>query len=433
MALQARAAGRRRPAQARRALPPIDRELAWVVAVALASRLAVWAVAAFAALLATGSESPGSIGRQNELRFDDPRLTHPFGSGVDLALAPMARWDAVWYLRIAGEGYGADPGLKAAFFPLYPLLVRALGIVLGGGPGGRLIASYAIALFAFVAAACVVYRLVRERRDRATARLAIVLLCAFPGSLWFGAPYAESLFLAAAAASLAWALQGRLWLAAAAGGLAAATRPVGVLLVLPLALVWWQRWRAGSALTWHALALLLVPAGIAAFAVLLAAGGAPALAFVDVQSAWARQTVGPLAGVWRAFEAAWLGVRQLASGSREVVYFGLAAGDPLRIAAMNVMLFAFLLAALGAMAVSWRRVPVALWLWALAVLAFALSVPAVPQPLMSLPRFLGPLFPLAWGVAVWARERRADAAVVVSAAVVLGAFAALYGSWNWIG
>ena len=54
--------------------------------------------------------------------FDPVGLTSPFGSLGDALVAPAARWDSVWYLAIAGDGYG-HPG-RPAFFPVYPLLVR---------------------------------------------------------------------------------------------------------------------------------------------------------------------------------------------------------------------------------------------------------------------------------------------------------------------
>ena len=43
-----------------------------------------------------------------------------------------ARWDSVWFLRIAENGYGAAEEAAAAFYPLYPLLVGLLGRVLFG-------------------------------------------------------------------------------------------------------------------------------------------------------------------------------------------------------------------------------------------------------------------------------------------------------------
>jgi len=46
-------------------------------------------------------------------------------------LNPWAHWDGVWFLRIAANGY-ADPH-SPAFFPLYPVAVRGVGWLLGGG------------------------------------------------------------------------------------------------------------------------------------------------------------------------------------------------------------------------------------------------------------------------------------------------------------
>ena len=60
-----------------------------------------------------------------------------FGWLGDLLAAPAARWDASWYLVIARYGYRPELGRytssRTAFFPLYPLGLRALS-VLGSPP-----------------------------------------------------------------------------------------------------------------------------------------------------------------------------------------------------------------------------------------------------------------------------------------------------------
>src|ERR671916_793119 len=96
--------------------------------VGLSTRLAVLLVAVFAAL--SFGPASGGLARENALKFDEPALTHAV---ADPLLAPLARWDSVWYLRIADSGYG-DSSARAAFFPLYPLLVRGLGELGGGSP-----------------------------------------------------------------------------------------------------------------------------------------------------------------------------------------------------------------------------------------------------------------------------------------------------------
>src|SRR5262249_26330053 len=65
--------------------------------------------------------------------------------GLRDALSPWNHWDSTWFVRIATEGYTNQhcdaPGCKAAFFPLYPMLVRAVDVVL---PGGALPAALAV-------------------------------------------------------------------------------------------------------------------------------------------------------------------------------------------------------------------------------------------------------------------------------------------------
>ena len=92
------------------------------------SRLVVFASGAIA-VLAWG------VRDRSAQAYDPGGLTRPFGTLGDALVAPGARWDAVWFLRIAEDGYDAD---RAAFFPLYPLLVKAGGVVLAGGIGAVL-------------------------------------------------------------------------------------------------------------------------------------------------------------------------------------------------------------------------------------------------------------------------------------------------------
>src|SRR5918999_1347000 len=83
-----------------------------------ASRALVLATAVVAALVGDPA------GTENQIAFDVPELTAPLGGLGETLLTPLARWDAVWYLGIAANGYtGAGP--EAAFFPLYPMLVSA--------------------------------------------------------------------------------------------------------------------------------------------------------------------------------------------------------------------------------------------------------------------------------------------------------------------
>jgi hypothetical protein len=393
------------------------------VRVAVSTRAAVLLVAVFAAL--SFGPATGGLARTNAEKFDDPSLTHVL---ADPVLSPLARWDSVWYLRIADSGYG-DSAPRAAFFPLYPLLVRAVATPFGASEGALLVAAYALSLAAFVAALFLLHRLTELELGRRLARPTLLLLAVFPAAVYFGAPYSESLFLLLAVGAFYAARSGHWAWAGTCAGLASGTRSAGLLLLIPLAMLWWSsRPRRPSDGAW----LLLAPLGIAAYAAWLGLVEGDALRFLDVQEAWSRELTVPLAGAWDGLVAAVDGIRQLASGSRTPVYFDAAAGDPFRIAAINVMLFVTLVFAVVACAGVWRRLPRAYGAWVGASLVLPLTFPVTPQPLMSLPRFVAVLFPLFMWLAIVCDERRNTDLVAAAFAIGLGLFTAQYASWHWI-
>ena len=395
------------------------------------TRAAVLVVAVFAAL--SFGPAMGGLAERNAEVFDEPELTRSLAEPL---LSPLARWDAAWYLRIAESGYGGSD-VRAAFFPLYPLLVRAVAAPFGASPEALLLAAYVVSLAAFLGALVLLHRLVSLELGRPLAQPALLLLAVFPAAGFFGAPYSESLFLLLAVGAFYAARTGRwAWAGVAAAG-AAATRSAGVLLLLPLAMLWWSSGRGASGprsprrlrdAAW----LLLAPLGLAAYAAFLGLAEGDAWRFLDVQDAWSRELTVPLGGAWDGLGAAVDGARQLLSGQTEVVYFEEAAGDPYRIAAINLMLFGSLVFALVACVGCLRRLPKAYGAWVAASLVLPLTFPVGPQPLMSLPRFLAVLFPIFMWLALWSEERRATARVAAVSALGLGLFTAQFASWHWI-
>jgi hypothetical protein len=386
------------------------------------SRAAVACVAVFAAIVLGPSQ--GGVAQRQALQFDEPALTHPLGG----ALSPLARWDSVWYLRIANSGYGGSE-VRTAFFPLYPLLVRGLGELGGGSPAALLVSAYLIALAAFLAALVLLWRLVALELGRPLARPTLLLLAMFPAALYFGAPYSESLFLLASVGAFYAARTGRFALAGGAAFAAAATRSAGVLLLLPLTLIWWQqRERHASQLAW----LALGPLAVALYSGYLGLAEGNALGFLHVQDAWYRHFAGPLGGVWDGIVAGVDGARQLLSGSRRPVYFTAAGGDPFRVASVNLMLLVTLAFALVSAVGVWRRLPPAYGAWVTAALLLPMSFPVGPQPLMSLPRFLAVLFPVFMWLAIVCEERRVTDRAVAVSALGLGLFTASFASWHWV-
>ncbi|MGI5377803.1 hypothetical protein ACQEV2_26860 [Streptomyces sp. CA-251387] len=140
------------------------------------------------------------------------------------------QWDADWYLGIADHGYARELGTapsanNLAFFPLYPVLVKAVAAVT---PGTRASTGLALAVLASLVAAWGVFALGDRLHGRRVGVLLTVLWAAFPVGLvqWMG--YTESLFTALAAWSLYAVLTGRLLTAAWLAALAGLTRPTGI-------------------------------------------------------------------------------------------------------------------------------------------------------------------------------------------------------------
>jgi hypothetical protein len=388
------------------------------------SRLAIAFVAVFAAL------SAGVSVERNAGRFDIPAVTAPLGGFGDVVASPLARWDAVWYLSIAGEGYDGADSPRHAFFPLYPLLARGVAELGGGGVAAILVAAYLVSLAAFLAALVLLYRLTTFELGRRAAWPTLLLLCVFPASLYFGAPYSESLFLLCSVGAFYAARTGSwAWAGVAAAG-ASATRSAGVLLLLPLAVLYFQQ--HGRRVRPDVLWLALAPLGLVAYAIYLGVAYGDPLSFSHVQEFWSRTFAGPLVGAWDGATAAFDGVRQLLSGSRDVAYFEQSAGDPFRVAAQNIALFGFLCFALvGAVGVL-RRLPFAYGLYVATALMLPLSYPVTAQPLMSLPRFVAVLFPIFMWLGLVCEERRMTDRVAIASAVVLGLFVTQFATWQWV-
>ncbi|MDO8184390.1 mannosyltransferase family protein [Conexibacter sp. JD483] len=404
------------------------------------SRAVVWA-AGLLGLLWLG-EAP------NADQFDPGALTRPFSPFGNLLVAPAARWDAVWYLAIARDGYSDTvDGAKAAFYPLYPLLTKGAGWVVGS----TLAAGVLISIVSFFGALVLLHQLAALELGERGARHTLLLVAFFPASFFFSAVYAESLFLLLSVAAVLSARRG-LWMwAGIAAALATLTRNSGAVLLVPLLLLFlygpredrpprereesgrWSRWAPRYPLTPQLLWLALVPLALAGYLAYCGIVLDDLFAPFGAQGLWGRHLV-PLGGIWEGARAAWLGLRQVGAGTATPVYFSDAGGDPLANAGQNLMLFGFLVFALVALVGALRRLPIAYGAYALVALVLTLSYPVDAQPLMSLPRFLAVLFPLH----MWLAKRlgeRGDGAVergVAISAVLLGLLTVQFARWGFV-
>ncbi|NEA67649.1 mannosyltransferase family protein [Streptomyces sp. SID12488] len=150
-----------------------------------------------------------------------------------------ARWDSLWYTRVAELGYGYEVRLpngdvhsNLAFFPLLPWLERLLASVT---PMSYADAGFVVSALASLAAAWGVFAVADHVYGRRVGVCAVLLWAVLPVGIVQSMAYSESLFTALAAWSLYAVLTGRWLTAGTLALLAGLTRPVGLAVV---AAVW---------------------------------------------------------------------------------------------------------------------------------------------------------------------------------------------------
>lgn len=146
-------------------------------------------------------------------------------------------WDSGWYLKIANEGYPridvnalSKENTPIAFYPLYPLLIRFVGMFVGNVAGGIVVSN-----ICFLMSCIVLYYLIRPKNIDLAYKSAKYLLV-FPTSFIFSAIQNESLFLLLLLLVFFFLDRKKIWLAGFAGFLLALTRPNGFISVIPIGL-----------------------------------------------------------------------------------------------------------------------------------------------------------------------------------------------------
>jgi Mannosyltransferase (PIG-V) len=204
-------------------------------------------------------------------------------------------FDAQWYLKLAEHGYPTVPlHIKSTlgFFPLYPLVIRAVSVVFViSAPQAALITSVTGGLVASV----LVHRLATSWWGETTGRRATLIFCLFPGSIVFSMGYSECLTIPLAVGCLLALRSQRWWLAGILAGLATASEPVALILIVVCLVASAQQlrrrgWRDPAARR-SIVAPLLSPLGIGAFAVFLWVWtGTPFATYIAQHYGWHEQS-----------------------------------------------------------------------------------------------------------------------------------------------
>ncbi|OIK03869.1 glycosyltransferase family 39 protein [Streptomyces monashensis] len=339
-----------------------------------------------------------------------------------------ARWDSLWYTRVAELGYGYEVRLpngdvhsNLAFFPLLPWLERLLHAL---SPLSYADAGLTVSLLASLAAAAGIFAVAERVYGARVGVCAVLLWAVLPVGIVQSMAYSESLFTALAAWSLYALLAGRWVSAGLLASLAGLTRPVGAAVV---AAVWVtgvlsfvrdrrERASAGGGVTAgptpraparrRVLGMLLAPLGAAGYVLWVGhrTGRGP-LGYLDVQAGWRNGFDGGyafarfVAATFTSFPSALAGV-------------GLTVG-------VALLLWLYVVGVR-------QRQPIALLVYTGVVLALALCASSY---FGSKPRLLLPAFPVLLPPArALARSRIAKSALVT---VALAVASAIYGAF-WL-
>jgi hypothetical protein len=336
-------------------------------------------------------------------------------SGWHNIFTAWERWDALWFLRIATGGY-ADGDLTAAFFPLYPLLIRGLSVMIGGHP---LAAALIISNTAFLGALVALYELTRTEFNERIARRTVLYIAIFPTSFFFLAPYSESLFLLLTVCCLLSARRAHWEFAGLFGALAASTRSIGLALILPLALEAIRQARAHE--PGRRLRAAIVPLVWSGFVI---SGTAAYLFFWHRFNGDWLTPISDQHGWLREFSPVWA---TLVKGTTEAGRFiGQYSGGYHQLD--------WLLVAVALAALVWviARAPLVYSAYALLGLVVPLSFIFGGRPFMSMPRFIVVIFPLFWALAHLAERFKAHDAIVAVSAAGLGVMTILFVNWYFV-
>jgi len=230
-------------------------------------------------------------------------------------------WDAGWYREIANHGYSYTPGHQSpvAFFPAYPLAMRAGGAVIGS----PLLAGILLTLACGAAVASMLWTWFRDHMSPTAAMVALALFLVYPYAFYlYGVVYADALFITALVGAFLLLERDQVVAAGLAGALATAARPVGLVVVAGLTMRALERrgvfprgkvdagaggpdttpgpHRGGGIATlvdvrraqWRDAGVLLSVAGLVAYCLYLASRFGHPFLFADVEKYWG-QGAGP--------------------------------------------------------------------------------------------------------------------------------------------
>ena len=396
---------------------------ALIIFIATRLLLTIWSVAALA--INPLPEEPDEVIR--------PYAGEPIlDEGISgLLLGPWQRFDSQRYLAIAREGYTDER--NSVFPPLYPLAIRALGTLFGGGATANLTAAILLANLACLGFLILLHHVVSHEIGPQYATRTLIYLVLFPTGFFLFAPYTEPIFMLLTLGALWTARNGRFWLAGSLGFLAALTRLTGWILIVPLAYEAWQK-REGrrvkgeerrakseehSPLTPRPSPLLFLPClfpplGLVTFITWRWWAGLPPLSQI-YQQHWYQTTNMPGSDIFRAIDTLFL------SGPARANEFLSLSLD-----------FAVTIFLLVTTALVWQRLDRIYGLYSVMMLLFILLPTSELKPIYSFSRYALAFFPAFMLLGMAAERPLLNRLILYPSILLYLYFSGQFFVWGWV-
>lgn len=316
--------------------------------------------------------------------------------------------DSRHYLDIARDWYlsegDKDRLVQLVFLPGYPIAVRLMNVLVRN----YLVSGLAVSALCFGGAGCVFYKLMRLDMSRESSLRALKFLCISPAVFFFAAPMSESLFLLLCLACVYMTRRDRLLPACIFGALAAFTRSLGIILIVPVLF----ELIATRSKAKNYFCLLIIPIGFAAYCFVNYQVSGEAFKFVEYESDHWNQHIGLFFNT-AAYQTDYL-IKELGENVHSALGLWLAN--------LGAAFFS-----LGIMLMSVRRLRPSYTAFFIAYFVVAIGA----TWLLSAPRYLAAMFVLYAALSCLTENRKTDIIISsISGALFIAYFFAFVQRWQ---
>lgn len=281
----------------------------------------------------------------------------------------FVNFDGVHYIRIAQQAYSNQH--TQAFFPAYPLVVRAVKEVINIIPMDErapvILSALLVSNVSFFFGLVIFFKLTSKVYDRKIALWSTIFMLVFPTSFYFGAAYTEGIFFLMIISSFYLLEKKKILAASIIGSFASATRLIGIFMAP--ALMFYQKKS-------NLMPLLIVPIGFLLYVLFLQIKYDNPLYFLTAQDVFHQdRSTTKIVLLPQVFY-------------RYIKILSSTQGLAFAIAALELVSTFFVLACLF---VAWKMKMRAQWL---IFSFFAVIVPTLTGTLVSMPRYIAIAFPI---------------------------------------